>query len=155
MNQLYGDIDVVRAGPAHLAIVVPLFDAYRVFYRQPSDPERARAFMAARLADERSAIFLAFFGKDGTSVGFTRMYETFSSIATKPLWILEDLYVKPEMRKTGVARALMARAAEYARGELAVGLTLETAIDNVPAQALYESLGYERERAFYKYNLTL
>ena len=34
-------------------------------------------------------------------------------------------------------------------------IDLETAIDNTSAQALYESLGYQRDTEFYKYSLEL
>jgi ribosomal protein S18 acetylase RimI-like enzyme len=34
-------------------------------------------------------------------------------------------------------------------------LDLETAIDNFPAQALYEKLGYQRDNEFFKYSYTL
>jgi ribosomal protein S18 acetylase RimI-like enzyme len=37
----------------------------------------------------------------------------------------------------------------------AVRIDLETAVDNLTAQRLYESLGYVREQAFHKYSLAL
>src|SRR5579859_5777359 len=40
---------IARATRDDLNALVPLFDAYRVFYRQPSDPERARSFLGERL----------------------------------------------------------------------------------------------------------
>lgn len=147
-------LTIVNADASHLEALVPLFDAYRVFYRQRSDIGAARAFVEERLGEgARSVFFLALQGQN--VVGFTRLSETYSSIATKRIWILEDLYVIPAIRKAGVARALMDRAKRHAQATGAAGLTLETAHDNVPAQGLYESLGYERERKFYKYNLTL
>ena len=52
--------DVVRqAGPGDVDAVAPLFDAYRQFYQQSSDPALARAFIAERLARSESVIFLA------------------------------------------------------------------------------------------------
>ena len=37
----------------------------------------------------------------------------------------------------------------------AKGISLETAPDNVNAQALYESLGYEKSSGFYSYYLSV
>ncbi|MDQ6698622.1 MAG: GNAT family N-acetyltransferase, partial [Acidobacteriota bacterium] len=41
-------IEVRQATVADLHLLVPVFDAYRQFYRQPSDPERARRFLLER-----------------------------------------------------------------------------------------------------------
>ena len=42
-------ITVRRATIADLDRLVQLFDAYRQFYRRPSDPEGARRFLAERM----------------------------------------------------------------------------------------------------------
>jgi ribosomal protein S18 acetylase RimI-like enzyme len=148
--------DVVReAGPADADVVAPLFDAYRVFYRQPSDPALARAFVGARLARAESVIFLA--ERDGRAVGFVQLYPLFSSTATRPrrLWLVNDLYVAPDVRGGGVGRALMARARALAEATDAAGLELSTARDNTVAQGLYEALGYRQDREFLRYELGL
>ncbi len=44
------NVKVHRATATELEALAPLFDAYRVFYRQPSDLETARAFLGERLA---------------------------------------------------------------------------------------------------------
>ncbi len=146
--------DTVRqAGPADADLVAPLFDAYRQFYEQPSDPSLARAFIAARLEGEESVVFLA--ERDGRPAGFVQLYPLFSSTAARPrrLWLLNDLYVAPEARGCGVARALMARARRLAEDTDAVGLELATARSNVAAQRLYEALGWRRDEAFPRYEL--
>ena len=63
-------------------------------------------------------------------------------------WLLNDLFVAPSARRQGVAAALLGAAAEHARALGAAGLSLSTARDNAPAQALYESLGWQRDRQF-------
>ena len=45
---------ISRATPADLDAAARLFDAYRTFYEQPPDPDRARAFVAERLAGKLS-----------------------------------------------------------------------------------------------------
>lgn len=132
---------------------MPLFDGYRVFYKQASDYEAARLFLGARLAQNDTVIFLAELG--GKAVGFTQLFPSFSSVSVKQLWILNDLFVAPEARRGGVARALLERARDYALETQAKGLVLSTEIDNKSAQSLYEALGWRRIDAFYTYQLTV
>ncbi|HET7469211.1 MAG TPA: GNAT family N-acetyltransferase [Gemmatimonadales bacterium] len=148
--------DTIRqAGPDDVEVVAPLFDAYRQFYEQPSDPGLARAFIAERLARRESVIFLA--ERDGRGVGFVQLYPLFSSTARRPrrLWLLNDLYVAPEARQGGVGRALMRRARQLAEETGAVGLELATARTNTVGQRLYESEGYRLDDGFLRYELAL
>jgi ribosomal protein S18 acetylase RimI-like enzyme len=68
--------------------------------------------------------------------------------------VLYDLYVPPRARRGGVARALLEAAADRAQRDGKLRMTLSTAKTNVNAQALYESLGWERDNEFYVYNLS-
>jgi ribosomal protein S18 acetylase RimI-like enzyme len=146
-------LEIVHATPADVGDVAPLFDAYRQFYRKPPDLEAARRFLFARLSKGESVLFIARY--DGQLVGFVQLYPVFSSVALTRQWILNDLYVSPAARKLGVGRALTERARELAEATRANCLTLETASDNVPAQRLYEGLGWKREQQFYRYVLPL
>ena len=47
----------------------------------------------------------------------------------------------------------MLAAQDYAKSSGKARLDLSTAKNNYTAQALYESLGYERDDVFYTYNL--
>lgn len=118
-----------------------LFDAYRQFYEQPTDIERARRFLKARIMANESVIFLA---RDvtGAALGFTQLFPVFTSVGTARLWLLNDLYVDAGARRAGVARALMDAAREHAACTNAAGILLETQKNNAPARALYERLGY-------------
>lgn len=147
------NIAPIRADLEHLDRLAPLFDAYRVFYEQPSDLAAARAYLWERLRNLESVIFLAL-DRD-QALGFTQLYPSFSSVSLERVWILYDLYVVPEARRQGIGRALMERARTFARESGAKALLLETAVDNLAAQALYESLGYVRDTGFYHYELTL
>jgi AcrR family transcriptional regulator/ribosomal protein S18 acetylase RimI-like enzyme len=147
-------LQIVRAQREHLEPVAALFDLYRQFYRQPPDAALARKFIGENLRRERSVIFLAL-DKAGNALGFTQLYPGWCSVSASPTWVLYDLYVDASVRQRGVGRALMHAAEKMARKSRASRIDLETAIDNYTAQALYESLGYERERDFYKYSLEL
>jgi GNAT superfamily N-acetyltransferase len=127
-----------------------LFDAYRQFYQVPPDPAGALAFIAARLANAESVIFLA--QAEAAALGFAQLYPTFASVALQSLWLLNDLYVAPEARQRGVGQALVRRAEDFARETGSRGLFLRTATDNAPAQRLYERCGWVRDTRFYRYD---
>lgn len=151
------DIDrfsVRRAGIEDLELVVPLFDSYRQFYRQKPDPDLARAFLSDRFRNRESIIFLAL-DSGGNALGFTQLYPSFSSGAARRIFILNDLFVTHEARRRGVGRALLQAAANFARAEGAVRLTLSTALDNSTAQALYEMAGWQRDKTFCVYTLPI
>ena len=44
-----GNVQIKRATAADLGLIVPLFDAYRQFYRKPGDLEEGRRFLKERL----------------------------------------------------------------------------------------------------------
>jgi ribosomal protein S18 acetylase RimI-like enzyme len=137
-----------------LDTLAPLFDGYRQFYGQPADLARGREFLAQRFQQHESLILLARNGQ-GEGVGFTQLYPLFSSVRMVRTYLLNDLFVAPSARRQGVAAALLNAAADHARSLGAASLSLSTALDNAPAQALYESLGWQRDRQFCEYGLSL
>ena len=144
------EVRSVRAELDDLDTLVPLFDSYRRFYGQESDVAGARAFLADRFKRGESVIFLAVV--DGAIVGFTQLYPTFSSVSMKRLWVLNDLFVAPDARKSGAGRALLERAERWAAETGAKGLTLSTEITNLPAQRLYEACGWTKDDEFIHYH---
>ena len=142
-----------RATLSDLPALVPLYDGYRMFYRQPSDPELAERFLRERLSRGDSIIFLA--ETAGRVVAFTQLYPIFSSISARRAWILNDLYVAPEARRAGAGRALLEHARAFGLETGACWLALSTGRENAAAQRLYESLGWIRDREYDHYELPL
>ena len=136
-----------------LDLLVPLFDAYRCFCRRPSDPDLARRFLLDRFQHNESIIFVAM-QEDGSAVGFTQLFPSFSSVSAARIFILNDLFVCPEARGKRVASMLVAEAARFGREAGAVRLTLSTEVTNKTAQAVYEREGWKRQMEFYSYDLT-
>ena len=132
-------VEVRQATVADLNLLVPLFDAYRQFYRQPSEPERARRFLLERFEHNQSVIFLAFEG--AAAIGFAQLYPSFSSGAMARIFILNDLFVAPEARGRGAGSALLQAAAECGRSVGAPRFVLSTEVTNTTAQSVYERLG--------------
>ncbi len=146
-------LSITHATMNDLDTLVPLFDAYRQFYEQPSDPGGAQKYLHERLVDGEAVVFLAW--DEQEAVGFTLLYPTYTSVSMRFFWVLNDLYVKPEARKQGIGRALLERAKAHGRETGAQRLQLRTAITNTTAQKVYEAHGWQRDTVFYTYTLTL
>ena len=144
---------IITATLDQIEDLVPLFDAYRVFYKQQSDLEAARTFLRERLYLGESMIFLAY--NEDKAVGFTQLYPLFSSSLMKRIWLLNDLYVVPDMRGQRIGEQLIQRAADFARSFGAARLELSTQTTNVSGQKLYERVGFVRDTEFYSYDLKL
>ncbi|HLY30755.1 MAG TPA: GNAT family N-acetyltransferase, partial [Ktedonobacterales bacterium] len=149
MSDQQNGVVITQATRDDVERIVPLFDAYRQFYQHASDPAAARDFLSARLERNESVIFLASLvsaNGDATSaphdVGFTQLYPIFSSTQLRTEWLLNDLYVAPDARRHGVARALLERARAFGQSSGAVELMLQTGVENHPAQTLYTSMGW-------------
>jgi GNAT superfamily N-acetyltransferase len=146
-------ITIRQAVLADLDTVVTLFDGYRQFYGQPSDCLAARTFLHSRFEHGQSVVLLA--ESQGQAVGFTQLYPSFSSVSMARVFVLNDLFVAPTARRLGVGEALLTAAADHARQLGAVRLSLNTDVQNLPAQALYESMGWARDQKYHAYHLAL
>jgi len=143
-----------------LESLIPLFDGYRVFYRQVSDYDKARMFLKDRLTHNDSVIYIAFAksnvrdsrptgersGKadSETAVGFTQLYPIFSSVSMEPMYILNDLYIHTDYRSKGIGQALIHTVKDLCRKERQKGIVIQTETTN-PAQHLYERLGFTKD----------
>ena len=144
-------VSVRRAVLPDLEAVAVLLDDYRQFYGRAPDLAAARAFLQERLSHEESAVFLA---DDGPiAVGFTQLYPCFSSVSLARTFILNDLFVVPSHRRSGVGSKLLHAAVKYAGALGAVRVTLNTDVRNRAAQATYEARGWKRDQDFYAYHI--
>jgi len=141
-------IKVIQATEKDIDEIVPLFDEYRMFYKQERNLEGARNFIVDRFNKKESIIFLAYF--NGQPAGFTQLYPMFSSVSMQRSYVLNDLFVHPTYRNKQIGEALLNTAKEFCNTNDAKGLALETTIDN-PAQKLYEKLGWEKDEACFHY----
>jgi ribosomal protein S18 acetylase RimI-like enzyme len=143
-------VQIIRAGLEHLEQLTPLVDAYRQFYKQPSNLEAVHAYVKDRLTNNECVVFMAFEGEE--PLGFTMLYHHWTTVALGHVWLLNDLFTKPEARRKGAGEALLEQAATFAKAEGAKRIWLRTAVDNFTAQALYEKVGYKRDEQFYRYD---
>ncbi len=74
---------------------------------------------------------------------------------SSPVAFLEGVYVAPEARRRGAARALIAAVRVWAAAKGCRELASDTALENVVSQAAHSRLGFkETERVVY-FNMTL
>ncbi|MGB5237390.1 MAG: GNAT family N-acetyltransferase [Flavobacteriaceae bacterium] len=139
---------ITKASVSDLPKLIPLFDQYRIFYKQPSDLKAAELFLQELFRLKECVVFLA--EQDQQAAGFTLLYKTYSSVSMKPYFILNDLYVAPVFRQAGIGSMLLEKTQEYCKSLSYKGLALETAVDN-PAQKLYEKLGWQKDSHCFHY----
>jgi len=135
-------------------VAAGLFDQYRVFYGKASDPEGAKHFLSERLIQQQSVVLLAR-DDSGAAVGFVQLYPTYSSVSMGKKLILNDLFVAPSARRSGVGAALLEEAKRVAKRCGALALTLSTAVDNRTAQHLYKSNGWELDADYLNFDYSL
>jgi ribosomal protein S18 acetylase RimI-like enzyme len=152
----HNKVSIQGASSRDIAEVARLYNAYREFYGEAPDEARALEYIRDRIALASAQLhgqppaaqyFLAWTDADGgrRAVGFMHLIPSTNTLAMRPIWFLEDLYVEPSARRMGIAAALLLHAEKFARSNGAERLTLATAHDNAAAQALYRKHGYIRE----------
>ena len=130
------------AGPRDVPTILRFVRELAAFEREPDAVEATEETLAHALFDERAAEAVIA-ERDGAPVGFALFFHNFSTWTGKKGLYLEDLYVTPEARGTGVGRQLLKHLAavaverDCARFEWAV-------LDwNQPAIDFYTSQGAE------------
>jgi ribosomal protein S18 acetylase RimI-like enzyme len=131
---------VVRPGTAaDAAAIGRLLHDFNTEYDDPTPgPDRLAARIEQLIAGGDTAVLLAGAGPDGLAV--LRFRPAIWSEALE--CYLAELYVAPAARGHGLGRALMNAAIGLARARGADYMDLGTAETDVPARALYESLGF-------------
>jgi GNAT superfamily N-acetyltransferase len=96
------------------------------------------------LFSERPAAEALLAERRGAPVGYALFYPTFSTfLAIQGVW-LEDLFVRPQHRKSGAGRALLAAVAARARERGAERLEWSALDWNELALGFYRGLGAQR-----------
>ena len=133
---------IIQAQLKHLDDLAPLFDGYRVFYKQNSDVEAVKAFLKERITNNDSVIYMAYLDKK--AVGFTQLYPLFSSVSMETMYLLNDLYVDQSIRSRGIGQVLIQAAKDLCIDNNYKGLAIQTEPHN-KAQKLYQRVGFEKD----------
>jgi GNAT superfamily N-acetyltransferase len=147
-------MEIRRVTTEELEALVPLMEAYCDFYGTDPGPEKLRSLAESLLADPDHEGFQLIATVGGRPVGFATVYWLWSTVRAARIGLMNDLYVDPAARGTGVAEALIRASADEARAAGAVRLWWQTAPDNERAQAVYDRVGARRE-SWQDYSLSL
>ncbi len=123
---------------------------YDVVYSTALDAEKVmRRFLADLSSSNHSCLFVA--EREGKVIGFLSGELREGSLTFKPkTWAaIEDVYVAPDYRSSGVGRALFDEFQKWAKEKSAHGVSLQVAAGNTRARKLYEELGF-REVSIYQ-----
>jgi GNAT superfamily N-acetyltransferase len=148
-------IAVVQMTPSHPVFgqVAALFDDYRAHYGQPPSPRLAREWLHGQLAQHRMTIAAAIGA--GRACGFVTTIVIPASLMLVTAWSIRDLYVAPQQRRSGIARALLQHVAGEARAAGASRVSVQTEAGNSPALRLYATVGFQPVSDLEVLNLSL
>jgi GNAT superfamily N-acetyltransferase len=118
--------------------------AYCDFYRVDPPDERLLGLANALIDNPSEGVQLIARDIDGTPLGFATIYWTWQTLHAGRVGVLNDLFVVPASRGTGMGRALIERGRQLCREHGAEKLVWETAPDNAVAQRLYDGIGAQK-----------
>jgi GNAT superfamily N-acetyltransferase len=109
-----------------------LLDQYRQHYGANPAPDAVIDWMREQVRFEKMRIYLA-----GEALGLCTVATAPATLTLRTVWLVRDLYVRPEARRRGIARTLLTQVADDAREAGAHRLSLQTETSNVRAIELY------------------
>ncbi|WP_051807601.1 GNAT family N-acetyltransferase [Actinoplanes subtropicus] len=128
-------------GDPLLAGAAALFDEYRQHYGANPAPEAVTSWMRELVLSGKGRIYAA--GRGDRAIGICSTAVVPAALTLRTVWLVRDLYVAPDMRRHGVARALLTHVADDARAAGAHRLSLRTETANTQAIALYARNGFD------------
>jgi GNAT superfamily N-acetyltransferase len=149
-------VQSVRVRPLVVSDVprfLDLVDALADYERLPRPDADARQRLAAD-ATSSPPRFQTLLGElDGVPVGYAVTFFTYSTFQARPTLYLEDLFVRPEARGTGVGLALFRAAARVAVETGCARYEWQVLAWNELAKGFYERLGARHNADWLPYRL--
>jgi GNAT superfamily N-acetyltransferase len=135
------------AAEPDLPELLTLMRGYCDFYEVAPSDEALLAMSRALIADPaREGLQLIARDAQGKAIGFATIFWSWSTSQAARIGIMNDLFVEPGARGTGVAEALIQECVERARTRGAAVLAWQTALDNHRAQKVYDRIGGRRSQ---------
>jgi GNAT superfamily N-acetyltransferase len=132
--------------------LLPLIAGYQRFYGAEPDVERNRIFFSRFLHPSDEGLLMGAWAEGGLA-GFATLYWFFSSTKAAESVLMNDLFVREDVRGVGVGRALIKSALDETRRRGAAHLEWFTAPDNVAAQRLYDSVSDAKRSVWRAYEI--
>lgn len=141
-----GDITIKLAAPEDFGDLLPLVRSYCDFYEaNPTDGDLLALFAALEENPAHEGLQLVARSSSGEPIGFVTLLWSWSTARAGRVGVMEDLFVAPDARGSGVAQALIAECVEQCRRHGANPLAWQTAPGNHRAQRVYDRVGATRE----------
>jgi GNAT superfamily N-acetyltransferase len=129
-----------------LGELLPLLRAYCDFYETNPSDESLLVLSRALLADsEHEGVQLLARDREGRACGFATVFWSWDTTEGARIGIMNDLYVDPGARGSGLGAELIEACRERCLARGAARLDWLTAESNRRAQALYDRTGAARE----------
>lgn len=146
---------VIRPGePSDVGLIARLIRELAIYEKLEEDVSMTEEMLAANLFGARRYAETLIAEHDGEPVGFALFFHNFSTFLGRPGIYLEDLFVMPEHRASGIGRALLTELARLAV-ERGCGRLEWAVLDwNRDAIGFYERLGAKPNAEWTVYRLT-
>jgi len=145
---------VRRARPEDVPAIVELVHALADYERAPSECHLTAAQLETALFGETPAVFAHVALLDDRIVGCAIWFLSFSTWRGVHGIYLEDLFVRPEARGTGLGKALLTALAQECVTNNYERLEWSVLNWNTPAIDFYKSLGAKPQAEWTVYRLT-
>lgn len=109
---------------------------------EPPSKEALRRFEKDAIAGKRFRAVLAYVGKK--PVGYSVAFETYSTFQGRPVYYLEDIFVLPDHRRSGIGARLFLDVAKRARKRGCCRIEWQVLAWNEPAIHFYERFGAQK-----------
>jgi GNAT superfamily N-acetyltransferase len=129
------------ADPADLALIAALIRDLAEYEKLAGEVRFEEAVLGEKLFGPRPYAEVLIGEIDGAPQGFALFFHNFSTFEGRPGIYLEDLFVRPQARGSGLGKALLARLAALAVERDCARLEWSVLDWNEPAIGFYKRLG--------------
>jgi GNAT superfamily N-acetyltransferase len=134
-------ISIRPAAPADLPLIAQLIRDLAEYEKLASEVRFDPAVLGEKLFGPRPYAEVVIGELDGQAQGFALFFHNFSTFEGRPGIYLEDLFVRPEARGSGLGKALLAHLAALAVERDCARLEWSVLDWNSPAIGFYQKLG--------------
>lgn len=134
-------LSIRPATPADVPLIATLIRALAAYEKLAHEVRFDEAVLAEKLFSARPYAEVVIGEVDGAPQGFALFFHNFSTFEGKPGIYLEDLFVQPQARGSGLGKALLAHLAALAVERDCARLEWSVLDWNEPAIGFYKSLG--------------
>ncbi len=146
MQSAPGAHSIAVVTESDLPDLLALMRAYCDFYdTAPSDADLLELSRTVLADPPNEGVQVIARDERGGAAGFASVFWSWDTTEATRIGIMNDLYVAPAARGSGLAERLIAVCAEHALARGASRLEWQTGPENLRAQAVYDRIGGVRE----------